>query len=83
MLAAFDKDRVKDAIFSDVVKAFYDRNSTPDLFNNTLDIFGAMIDAKLLRVDLPKWIEIEKARQTQKTVQNTFGLLHQKIIKKF
>ena len=80
MEEAFDKKKVKEAIRQDIVNAYHDRNGNPDLYSNTLDIFGAVIDSKLLRINLEKWREIEIPRQTQKTVQNTFGRLHQTII---
>ena len=76
----FDTSKIKEIIKDDIKSAFIKRNSTPDLFSNTLDIFSAVIDSKLLRTDLHQWLKFEEARQTQKSIQNIFGELHQKII---
>jgi len=77
---AFNRDKIKEAIRNDIIDAYHQRNKLPDFYSNTIDIFGAAIDSKLLRINLDEWRKIEEPRQTQKTVQNIFGRLHQTII---
>lgn len=77
---AFNRDKIKEAIRDDIIDAYHQRNKLPNFYSNTIDIFGAAIDSKLLRINLDEWKKIEEPRQTQKTVQNVFGRLHQTII---
>jgi len=77
---AFDRDKIKEEIRKDIIDIYNKRNKSPDFYSNTIDIFGAVIDSKLLRINLDEWKKIEESRQTQKTVQNVFGRLHQNII---
>ena len=50
------------------------------LFDNTIDPFSALFDALIQGISLKKWLEQEKARQTQKTLQNALGDFHQEIL---
>jgi len=77
---AFNRDKIKEVIRNDIINAYHKRNKLPDFYSNTIDIFGAVIDCKLLRINLDEWKKVEQPRQTQKTVQNVFGRLHQTII---
>lgn len=51
-----------------------------DIYRNTLDPFSAMFDMALQNISFEDWIEQEKARQSQKTMQNTVGYFHQHIL---
>ena len=77
------KHKIKNAIKDEIIKAFHQRNDVPDIFDNTLDIFGAVVDSKLQRIDLKDWKDSEETRKTQKTLQNIIGKLHQIIIGTF
>jgi hypothetical protein len=50
------------------------------LFTNTIDPFSALFDAMCQGISLKQWLEQEKARQTQKTLQNALGSFHQEIL---
>lgn len=50
------------------------------LFTNTVDPFSALFDAMCQGISLEQWLEQEKARQTQKTLQNALGGFHQEIL---
>ena len=50
------------------------------LFSNTIDPFSALFDAMCQGISLKQWLEQEKARQAQKTLQNALGDFHQEIL---
>ncbi|UYM57732.1 Eco47II family restriction endonuclease [Leclercia adecarboxylata] len=56
------------------------QSSTSDLFRNTLDCFSCVIDASVRGISIEEWLEIERGRQIQKTLQNQIGEMHQRII---
>ncbi len=53
-----------------------------NLYSNVVDPFSAVFDAMRQEVSLSDWIEQEKARQVQKTLQNAIGDFHQAILGK-
>tara|TARA_X000000950_G_scaffold276317_1_gene364035 strand:- start:224 stop:934 length:711 start_codon:yes stop_codon:yes gene_type:complete len=79
----FNKSKIKELIRDNIKNAFKIRNGSVDLFSNTLDIFSAVIDSRLLKVDLENWKKFEEHRQTQKSIQNIVGEIHQKVIGTF
>jgi hypothetical protein len=50
------------------------------LFKNAIDPFSALFDSMIQGVTLEQWLEQEKARQAQKTLQNALGNFHQEIL---
>jgi len=50
------------------------------LFTNMIDPFSALFDAMCQGISLEQWLEQEKSRQTQKTLQNALGGFHQEIL---
>lgn len=50
------------------------------LFKNIIDPFSATFDALRQDIELKDWLEQEKARQIQKTMQNAVGDFHQAIL---
>jgi len=48
--------------------------------NNVLDPFSALYDSALNGIAYGEWLEKEKSRQIQKTMQNAIGGFHQKVI---
>lgn len=50
------------------------------LYKNVLDPFSAAFDAFRQKITLAQWLEQEKSRQIQKTLQNYIGDFHQNII---
>ena len=51
-----------------------------DLHKNILDPFSAIFEASYNNISLQEWINTEKTRQIQKTLQNAIGTFHQKIL---
>ena len=79
---AFDEDKVKEVLRPRLVDIYKSRvEEELDIYSNTLDPFSAVLDAKLLDKTIEEWIEqVEIPRQTQKTLQNHIGEMHQEII---
>ena len=77
----FNKQKLKKLFKPDVLKAYEIRNSVPDIHKNTLDVFSAALDAKLLSKTTKEWIsDVENPRQTQKSNQNWVGYMHQAVL---
>lgn len=51
-----------------------------DMFTNVIDPFSALFDAITQDLNYDDWIEQEKHRQLQKTLQNAIGYFHQNIL---
>ncbi|MDD4804053.1 MAG: Eco47II family restriction endonuclease [Candidatus Pacebacteria bacterium] len=56
------------------------REINDDLYDNVIDPFSAVFDASGQNISLLEWIEQEKHRQLQKTLQNEIGYFHQRIL---
>lgn len=79
-MSVFNRDKVKE-VLKPIVKSTYEaQNKERDLHSNTLDCFSAVIDATVAGKTLEEWQETEKQRQSQKTLQNKIGDLHQKVL---
>lgn len=52
------------------------------LHKNIIDPFSAVFEASFHKVSLTQWLEMEKARQIQKSFQNQIGDFHQKVLGK-
>lgn len=50
------------------------------LFSNVVDPFSALFEISCKGIDVNEWLELEKSRQTQKTLQNFLGTFHQEIL---
>lgn len=50
---------------------------------NKIDPFSALIDSMVQGVSLQIWLQQEKSRQSQKTLQNCIGEFHQHVIASF
>lgn len=50
------------------------------LHRNVVDPFSALFHGVTHAISYKEWIEQEKARQTQKTMQNAIGVFHQEIL---
>ncbi len=80
-MKAFNREKLKTSLKQKVITAHVKRNSPPDLYSNTLDCFSAVIDATLLSKPLEYWREnVEEPRQTQKSIQNIVGELHEVVL---
>lgn len=54
--------------------------SEKKLYKNVIDPFSAVFDSLRQNIQLSEWLDQEKARQTQKTLQNAVGEFHQNIL---
>lgn len=50
------------------------------IFNNIIDPFSAVFDSQRQGIAPSEWLQQEKARQIQKTLQNAVGEFHQSIL---
>ncbi|MFA5839971.1 MAG: Eco47II family restriction endonuclease [Candidatus Margulisiibacteriota bacterium] len=51
-----------------------------ELYSNTIDPFSAVFDVLRQGITLKAWLQQEKSRQIQKTLQNALGIFHQNLI---
>jgi len=79
-MSVFDRDKVKEVLKPIVESTYKAQRKDQDIYRNTLDCFSAAIDASIRGITLEEWIESEKQRQSQKTLQNKIGDFHQKIL---
>jgi hypothetical protein len=57
-----------------------EQNSAINLHKNVIDPFSALFDGVTHSIVYKQWLEQEKARQLQKTMQNAIGDFHQQIL---
>ena len=57
-----------------------EHNSVINLHKNVIDPFSALFDGVTHSIVYKQWLEQEKARQLQKTMQNAIGDFHQQIL---
>ena len=79
MMSTFDRNKLKGVLLP-IVKSAYDSQDSSALRRNTLDVFSASLESALKGITFEEWLEQEKKRQIQKTLQNNVGDLHQKIL---
>lgn len=79
-MATFDRTKIKAVLQPVVANAYQAEVSDGDLRANTLDVFSASLESTLKDISFAEWVEQEKKRQIQKTLQNQIGELHQKIL---
>jgi hypothetical protein len=77
---------ISDVHFESCVKAVLEAGlrgaakAETDMFRNGLDPFSAVFDAACQGIALSKWQQVERQRQSQKTLQNAIGTFHQDIL---
>lgn len=57
-----------------------EREANEKLHKNVIDPFSALFDGIAHSIEYENWLNIEKVRQAQKTMQNAIGDFHQNII---
>lgn len=80
MSQSFDRERIKEILKPILISAYQAEISETDLRKNTLDVFSATLESVIKGISFDEWLEQEKKRQIQKTLQNKVGDLHQKIL---
>lgn len=63
-----------------VIRQIEEETESIDIHRNVLDPFSALFDMTKQNVGFDNWIEQEKSRQAQKTLQNAVGYFHQKLL---
>lgn len=78
----FISDKDLCSAVSNVVKIIEtaEHNAQIKLHKNVIDPFSALFHGVTHSISYKEWIEQEKARQTQKTMQNAIGIFHQEIL---
>ena len=79
-LTAFNRQKLKSSLNQLIINAFNGRTGEVDLFSNTLDCFSAVVDSVILNISVEEWLDLERQRQTQKTLQNIMGDIHQEAL---
>lgn len=79
-MSVFDRNRLKEVLRPLVMSTYAAQQEEKDVYKNTLDCFSAAIDASIRGITLEDWIESEKQRQAQKTLQNKIGDFQQQAI---
>ena len=51
-----------------------------DIYRNVIDPFSALFDSGIQKISLTTWVEQEKTRQLQKSLQNAIGTFHQNVL---
>lgn len=77
---------ISDGDLMDVVKEILDigrsskENAKSNFTSNVIDPFAPLFEASSFSFNHEEWVNSETARQSQKTVQNHVGTLHQRIL---
>jgi hypothetical protein len=79
----FNREKIKLILSDIVVKAYLSKGSEADLYKNTLDCFSCVIDSLIQGISIDEWMQQETMRQSQKTLQNSIGEFHQKVLATF
>lgn len=74
------KDENIEGLILTLIENFKVKAFKKDIHENILDPFSSMIEASINELNFEGWIKAEKTRQHQKTLQNTIGNLHQKLL---
>lgn len=83
MSQSFDREKIKAILkpfLIDMISLYQTGISDKKLRKNTLDVFSATLESVIKGISFDEWLEQEKKRQIQKTLQNKVGELHQKIL---
>lgn len=76
----FDRNKIKEILTPLVKETLSTESNKTDLRRNTIDIFSQALECTILDISKEEWEARELTRQTQKTLQNKVGELHQKIL---
>lgn len=81
-MSKFNQDKFDRYISEKIVIPLIDSivDNKQDIYRNTLDPFSALIDCMIRNCTPTNWKAQEEGRQTQKTLQNKVGNLHEYVI---
>lgn len=63
----------------DIIKSARNKPES-SIFKNVVDPFSGLFDAATQNIDIKDWLNQERSRQVQKTLQNAIGIFHQEIL---
>ncbi|MFW3383490.1 Eco47II family restriction endonuclease [Aliarcobacter butzleri] len=67
-------------LITSLINNFNEKIKNKDIHSQVIDPFSAIIEASLNQLNYENWIKSETARQRQKSLQNSIGELHQKLL---
>lgn len=78
----FDQEKFDNYILEKIVTPLVESvvDNKKDIYRNTLDPFSALIDCMVRNCTPTDWKNQEERRQTQKTLQNKIGDLHEYVV---
>lgn len=62
------------------VLSYVKQETEKSFYKNAVDPFSAVFEASIQGIPLSKWVELERVRQGQKSMQNKLGDFHQRIL---
>ena len=62
------------------VLSYVKQPTEKSFYKNAVDPFSAVFEASIQEIPLSKWVELERVRQGQKSMQNKLGDFHQRIL---
>lgn len=78
-----DKEVLEQSQVDELVKRFHEeitvKRSKIDIYKNVVDPFSALLEASLDDQSVEEWLQREKLRQAQKTLQNMVGTFQEKL----
>ncbi len=80
LLGFISNEKLFNAVEKILKKTEKAKQADKDIYKNSVDPFSALFDASSAGITLADWMELEKTRQVQKTLQNTIGEFHEEII---
>ncbi len=80
LLSFISNEKLFHAVEKIITKAKKSKREDKDIYKNAIDPFSALFDASLAGISLKDWLEVERTRQVQKSLQNTIGEFHEEII---
>jgi type-2 restriction enzyme eco47II len=79
-MSYFKNDDALSKIIKKIYDAYVAAKSSNDIHSNVIDPFSALLESSFNKITYDQWIEAEKSRQIQKTLQNAIGNFHENII---
>ena len=77
---------IDDKVYEKIVRDILDiglksrQKAEKNFHSNVIDPFGMMIEMVCFGLETDAWIHAEEMRQAQKTISNSYGIFHQKML---
>ncbi len=73
----FDERKFDQQVREKILRPLIETKDDDDIYRNTIDPFSAAVDSALRGITGRHWLNSERARQRQKSLQNKIGDLHE------